>query len=201
MSKKQLKLARFGGLSPVVQKGYDASMPEFHSPPARKGIYCFIHPYYDQCLMPIAATFSRLTPHDKFEFLHDSDGNRLKYDDYFDEESEIGNWRKMYGVNPDGYMLKPIKPKVFTYEGNLWHHLVDAVRHPEIKGRKGQWVLTHSSSLVRGLQRHYAHSLKAWRRKIADESVEAVAEHVKTEHYLPDWFWIQGLEVFVERIR
>ena len=32
---------RYGGLSLVKQKGYDPSMPTFHSPPNTRGIYAF----------------------------------------------------------------------------------------------------------------------------------------------------------------
>lgn len=32
---------RYGGLSLVKQKGYDPSMPTFHSPPSNKGVYAF----------------------------------------------------------------------------------------------------------------------------------------------------------------
>jgi len=39
---KKIEFVRFGGLSSVIQKGYDISMPNFHSPPVRRGIYAFV---------------------------------------------------------------------------------------------------------------------------------------------------------------
>ena len=38
----KLRFVRYGGLSSVRQRGYDPSMPGFHSPPARRGIYAFV---------------------------------------------------------------------------------------------------------------------------------------------------------------
>jgi hypothetical protein len=46
-----ISFIRVGGLSPVKQLGYDKSMPTFHCPPARHGIYAFIYPYYDTFML------------------------------------------------------------------------------------------------------------------------------------------------------
>lgn len=35
------KFIRYGGANEKTQKGYDPSMPTYHRPPARKGIYAF----------------------------------------------------------------------------------------------------------------------------------------------------------------
>lgn len=36
-----MQFLRWGGLSPVIQRGYDKAMPTFHAPPAKKGFYAF----------------------------------------------------------------------------------------------------------------------------------------------------------------
>ena len=46
-----MKFVRYGGLSSVRQRGYDANSTGFHSPPARRGIYAFIWPYVEWFLL------------------------------------------------------------------------------------------------------------------------------------------------------
>ena len=46
-----MKFIRWGGLSPVVQKGYNPEMPTFHCPPARKGLYAFPFPFIEPFLL------------------------------------------------------------------------------------------------------------------------------------------------------
>lgn len=48
---KGVKFVRYGGLSPIKQIGYDASMPTFHCPPARKGFYAFLWSYIEPFLL------------------------------------------------------------------------------------------------------------------------------------------------------
>jgi hypothetical protein len=78
---KKIKFARFGGLSPVVQKGY-TTIPEkrgFHTPPARKGFYAFIWPHYEFFLL--GGSYSKLgkkNRQEKFEYVRDGNGNKVK---------------------------------------------------------------------------------------------------------------------------
>jgi len=46
---KKPEFIRFGGLSPVKQRGYTTNDEErgFHTPPARKGIYAFPRGYIE----------------------------------------------------------------------------------------------------------------------------------------------------------
>jgi len=46
-----MEFIRQGGLSPVIQKGYDPKMPTFHCPPAKKGIYAFPFGYVEPFLL------------------------------------------------------------------------------------------------------------------------------------------------------
>ena len=49
---KGMTFVRFGGLSPVKQKGFTTdSDTGFHSPPARKGIYAFVDGYIETFLL------------------------------------------------------------------------------------------------------------------------------------------------------
>lgn len=85
---KKVKFARFGGLSSVKQKGYDASMPTFHSPPARKGIYAFIYPYIEMFLLS-GKQSSIESKHSKFEYIKDHTGKTVEFPlDEWNTESE-----------------------------------------------------------------------------------------------------------------
>ena len=50
---KKYKFIRFGGLSSVPQKGYDANTPTFHSPPARRGIYAAPYDRLEHFIIPL----------------------------------------------------------------------------------------------------------------------------------------------------
>lgn len=41
MPKEILTFLRWGGLSPVIQKGFKPEMPTYHAPPAKRGLYAF----------------------------------------------------------------------------------------------------------------------------------------------------------------
>lgn len=77
----KIKFARFGGLSPVVQKGYRTNPKDrgFHTPPARKGFYAFIWPHYEFFLL--GGSYSKLgkkNRQEKFEYVRDINGNKVK---------------------------------------------------------------------------------------------------------------------------
>jgi len=73
-SAKRLKFARFGGLSSVNQRGYRASMPDFHSPPARRGFYCFVWPFYEPFLLGASCTKDPYVIGAKFTYVRGKDG-------------------------------------------------------------------------------------------------------------------------------
>lgn len=50
-NKRNLKFARFGGLSSVNQRGYDSTPLSIHSPPCKRGFYAFVWPYYEFFLL------------------------------------------------------------------------------------------------------------------------------------------------------
>ena len=108
---KKVKFTRIGGLSPVIQKGY-TTIPKkrgYHTPPARKGLYAFIHPHFEPFLL--GGDWSKLgkkNKHEKFEYLKDKDGNKIKLyvNDYvwnhFPSNNEIND------INPEvkKYLVK-----------------------------------------------------------------------------------------------
>lgn len=48
---KEVKFVRYGGLSPVPQKGFSKKFPTLHSPPERSGFYAFVWPYIEMFLL------------------------------------------------------------------------------------------------------------------------------------------------------
>jgi len=129
MSKTKIKFSRIGGLSPVIQEGYtlDPSKRGFHTPPARKGFYAFIYPNFEGFLL--GGEWSRLgkkNKHEKFEYLKDKDGNKIKYykDDY--PEMKVLEDELEY-LNPEilKHLIKGDKLKVNEL---TWKYWTEAIR-------------------------------------------------------------------------
>ena len=81
---KRLKFARFGGLSSVNQEGYVANGGTFHSPPATRGFYCFVWPYYELFLLGGNWTAWPWVVGSKFSYIRDKNGKIVtdKHPDY-----------------------------------------------------------------------------------------------------------------------
>jgi len=132
----KIKFTRIGGLSPVVQKGYttDPEKRGYHTPPARKGLYAFIHPHFEGFLL--GGTWSKLgknNAHEKFEYVKDKDGNKIKYykDDY-PMEKVLEN--EMQYLNPK--ILKHlIKGKHSNVADLTWKYWTE-----DIRDEKGDFV-------------------------------------------------------------
>jgi hypothetical protein len=192
---KQVKFARFGGLSPVKQKGYNPNMPTFHSPPCRRGIYAFLHPYYEPFLLS-GNEFSGLgTKHAKFERVKDKDGNVIVYTEEEVEGYEgTTNWMKYWGFQYSDEdedlheIIKPKKPKIFKYDGELWHHLGEHLKPNEILLTKGSWVLTDFKTYCKALKKEFI-SKKAQIEQIGFESNNPFSV-----------VCIDHLEVFIEKV-
>lgn len=150
----KIPFIRFGGLSPVKQKGYDASMPSFHSPPARRGIYAFPESKIEKFLLGSSVFDQRR--HVKVsskKVKKDKDGyplamtvwkNEELYKRFIDvldcEDYDLSD--DIYDeLRNDGQILvKHCKPKKFYHTGDLWHHL--EVSPKDVLLKKGSWVLT-----------------------------------------------------------
>lgn len=175
---KKIDFIRFGGLSSVKQKGYDSTMPTFHSPPARKGIYAFVYGHIEMFLLSAGTLVS-----DRQVWIRDTEGNKISVDDIdWDDESNgyQGNsyWstnvkrgkRSYYKNNreKDGsvssgrtkeskenkfFISRLLSPKIFNHTGEIWHHLSNRVKNHEIISRKGEWVLSVYASYAKALNR------------------------------------------------
>jgi len=156
-----MKFVRFGGLSPVYQEQYKTTDKSFHNPPRKKGCYAFVHGYID--LFLIGATYEPGHISNKSYWLRDENGNKIKYDDFFYivKEQKIDRIEFISKVNPNyiklirkqkikikdiicykQYVAVIRKPKIFDYNGELWHHLGDNLRPENIIESNGSWVKT-----------------------------------------------------------
>jgi hypothetical protein len=94
---KKIKFARFGGLSSVNQKGYDANDDGFHSPPSNRGFYAFVWPYYEFFLLSSGLDTSYpWAIGTKFSYVKDSKGNVI--DDKHAEYEHFSNSGKYWTV-------------------------------------------------------------------------------------------------------
>lgn len=216
-NKSLIKFARFGGLSPVIQKGYDAKMPGFHSPPKRKGIYCFIYPYYEPFLL--GGDFSNInTKHPKFEYVKDVNGDRLIYDenDINNEEKWDKNFMKFYSTTYDSfydsekdewitsdkkvYWVKPKKPKIFTHTQELWHHLGRHLKPFQIIQQKGSWYLTQYKDFEEAFKKEKSECVKFQSKDKIFGKLDS--ESFQKAQAKPFMFQsIDHLEVFIERVK
>jgi hypothetical protein len=134
---KPIRFCRWGGLSSVNQRGYDASMPTFHCPPCRRGIYAFVWPYIETFL---------LTGYNE-ENQHKWQAG-IKMEDFGEGLEEF---------ETEHCYLK--KPRQFDYTGELWHHLKEHVHPPLVIETKGSWIKTSFEVYVDALAKDL-HSMK-----------------------------------------
>lgn len=215
---KRIKFARFGGLSPVIQKGYttDEKTRGYHTPPARKGFYAFIWPYYDFFLL--GGPFSNVdSKYPKFEYLKDIKGNKIKYSvgvgDMMKPNPELkkyalqGKWGQFLKAcdcddisdkiwSHDGYAVIRKSPKIFTHTGELWHHLKNkAVKPGDIINEVGDWIKTDYDTFVKAFHYDKIDSLCRQKHNIGRVQIEinpkSPYKNISKEH----------LEVFIERVK
>lgn len=79
---KKYKFIRFGGLSSVLQKGYNPDMPTFHSPPARRGIYALPYDRVEYFIVPVVnmrtnKKTQRELIHPGSQYVRDSKGKKI----------------------------------------------------------------------------------------------------------------------------
>jgi len=194
---KVIRFMRFGGLSPVRQVGFkrwknvgnqhspnssgrisDPSNkndpPTFHTPPARKGIYAFVWPFYDLFLVP----------REKYQIKKDKNGKPI----YFGDEGDEDRF-------PD---LELPHPKLFDWNGPLWHHLGEWVNPKDIIATRGSWTKTSFPVFIDALRKD-AH---------ANTSTDFSRQWNPNGPYRPNWQFSKAnpfrhtskdhLEVFIE---
>lgn len=181
---KKIKFARFGGLSPVIQKGYtsDYDMMHYHTPPARKGFYAFIWPHYEFFLL--GGDYSKLgkkNRHEKFEYVRDINGNKVKLNavDFDWEKDECTS-----ELNPK---LKKhlIKGKSGTFKRNDGTDISEKFWTEEIRDKDGNWI---NSFLIKHKKaKIFTHTGELWHHfnnkaiKPGD-IISEVGEWIKTDY-------------------
>lgn len=166
ITKNNIKFARFGGLSPVEQTHYKTGDDKpFHNPPRRKGVYAFVHDYIESFLL--GATMEPDHISNKSMWLKDDDGNRILFEDFYDTTSHFNDKRFRYEIkkewvkflriknikskdlhDQDGYITVLKRPKIFTYDGELWHHLGDNLKPHQIIEISGSWYKTSMDDYI-----------------------------------------------------
>jgi hypothetical protein len=158
---------RFGGLSPVKQHGYDSSMPTFHSPPARRGIYAFRYPYIEPFLLGSSTGIGGYDgTSNRVKYLLKKDGTRItNLDSEFDETWEkkdvftqpTNEYIKANSTDFSGakyYLVTWVdRPKIFETNEDVWHHLGHHLRSKNIIKRKGSWVLTSMNNYINAFKK------------------------------------------------
>ena len=149
---------RYGGLSSVVQRGFTTKKDTktYHSPPARNGIYAFPEHWVEFFLLGGSGygTKNRTVKikdakgnvitnrHPDFEkysgnkYMDRTDG-KIWPDAKRDEDGEF-SWDDCVH-----YLVKHVRPRKFTYDGDIWHHLGEHLSKSQLIKHSGYWVLTN----------------------------------------------------------
>lgn len=183
---KKLKFARYGGLSSVNQEGYNSNIGSFHSPPAKRGFYAFVWPYIELFLLGMDCTKDPRVSGAKFTYARDSKGVIItdlhpEYESYYIGKDKYWSiqskeWSDFYETAshldgdefdslwkskkiPRYYLVQKPKPRIFEYNGVLWHHLGTHLKGHSILGTKGSWVKTEMVDYRTALEKemHKAH--------------------------------------------
>lgn len=220
MKMKRINFIRYGGLSPVKQKQYVSdSDPDktFHNPPRKRGLYAFIKGYEELFLIGSTSEPNHISG--KSQWLKDDNGNLIEDTRYFDENKKT-NWGitcsnelkkilKKIGVkenqlscesiNDKNYLTYLKKPKIFTYTGELWHHLKDTTEHHEIIEISGSWVKTTYNAFVRAFNKNKHINLKSLHKYCFNDKYNVI---YRNPYIGPGvTFSKDHLEVFIEKIK
>ena len=208
-----MKFVRYGGLSSVVQKQYisDDEEKTFHNPPLKKGLYAFPYGYIEFYLLSGTLTPGHVS--NKSYWLKDKNGNKIKSKDFFEydkikKELTIKKewlpylkYKKIkrsniikYGLYKDnvGYVAVLNKPRIFLYDGLLWHHLPVN----DFIDKKGSWYLTNMKTYVKAFNNYKHKTLK---------EIHKIDKNLLKMNYDPFTgqsitFVKDDLEVFIEKI-
>lgn len=172
-----MKFIRFGTFKPQkhFRRYNEDGELSYHCAPVKYGIYAFPSGKMDMFLL--GATYEVSNPSCKSAYVKDKKGKKVKITDiYYETDKEIvdrygfpskeekinkdikpfiqhNNIRKRYiwGDKNNAVYLK--KPKIFEYEGLIWHHLKEYVSHNDIIRESGSWVLTDMKTYVKAFKR------------------------------------------------
>jgi hypothetical protein len=166
INKKNLKFVRYGGLSPIVQKGYDPKMPYFHSPPTNNGFFAFVQGFEERFLLGSEC----FIPH-RMEWIKDKNGNRInhRHPDYDQISDKYTGYKDKKRPDLDVeqaqdyiFLCKHKKGKIFTHTGDIWHHL-SSLPH-RFKEAKGAWFLSNYDDYVELLIKEL-HAMKKYKNQ------------------------------------
>lgn len=232
MKKEPIKFVRFGGLSPLKQDHYESGEDKtYHNPPRRKGFYAFPWPYMSFFLL--GATYTPGHVSNKSSWILDKDGNKMDSEEFLLEYDADSNpvWKpevyaalKRRGLNhtliwtqaekeydendpnPRKFYLVAIKrPKTFSYEKEIWHHLGEYMQAKDIIETSGSWTLSTISdyrdafaTMKHKLLQDSHKDRSAWKKE-GDSVTAGVPNPFKRSN---GWFTYcrDHLEVFIERL-
>lgn len=220
---KGLTFIRYGGLSPVKQRGFttDEKDKSFHSPPARKGIYAF--PEYWVEMFLLGGDMNSFGVRNRTIKVRDKDGNIVtNRHPLFKKLQDRGEkyWDKTDGklwpdAEPDEdgdydwedyihYLTVHQKPRKFEYSGNIWHHLGEFVPNGKIIKEYGSWVLTDMDTYKQAFKNEMKNRKKSALRDLGNWTKDE-DNKVKDAQFLArnpyKWHSKDNLEVFIERVK
>jgi hypothetical protein len=187
---------RWGDLSPVKQKGYNPSMPTFHSPPARRGIYAFPRGHIEGFLLgrsvfdhrlykKTTITYSQYVNDPKLAeiYSYSIQWKSEKTKDFFNEHWETMSEEEYNQYhNKNCYICKLKTPKIFSHNGPLWHHLHKQTNQKDIIKSKGEWILTQFQTYKKAIIKEIGN----WKYR-------------KNSYLMP--YSKDHIEVFIEKIK
>jgi hypothetical protein len=207
--KRGVEFVRYGGLAPVKQRGFSSSPTTFHSPPARKGLYAFPRFWEEPFLL--GGDLNTYGVKNRIVRLKDKHGKLVKGGKYWDRSSG-----KLWpDVEPDGdgvyswedyihYITVQQKPRKFTHNGPLWHHLGTQLNTAEIIKSRGAWVLTSIDIYKKAFKKEMNYRRKSAIKDLGDWGVkddEKVVDSQLLARNPYKWHSNDNLEVFIERIK
>ena len=210
---KGAEFVRFGGLSPVKQRGFTTdSEASFHSPPARHGVYAFPRGYVEHFLL--GGGYSepgKKAGANRMTYLKDKRGKKInsEHPDY-DKYAEMDKYRSVKGklkpgAEPDEdgeyayddhvvYLVQDVKPRKFKHNGEIWHHHKEFVDPINVIKEKGDWVKTNMETYLKAFKRNAHDAKKEMNTDVSGTDMGAPKNALK-------WFTRDHLEVFIERVK
>jgi len=219
----KLKFARFGGLSSVNQRGYKCIPETFHSPPSTRGFYCFVWPHYEMFLLGADWTKNPKVTGAKFMYVRDNKDN-IVTDLHSEYESVYSDKNKYWSINTSEYneflvknedldcdefdskwnllnlpkfvlVTKP-SPRIFTYDGELWHHLGEHLKQHQILATKGGWCKSTVQDYRTALEKEMHESRKSTMSHMFDKNNKNVMSQKSAFRYSGK----DELECFIEKL-
>jgi len=197
-----MKFIRYGGLNAIKQKHYKTGENKtFHNPPVRKGFYAFPYPYIDKFLLTATNKPGHIS--NKSEWLKDDNNDKVKCIDFYNENWDIRKkWIKYLKYKKikisniyciDNFIAFYKKPKIFDYNGLIWHHL-DLNQYFIIKN-SGEWSLSTMDNYIKLLKLEKHKRLNELNK--INGKITGIIDPFKGPGLT---FSVDELEVFIEKI-